>query len=265
MSSWIYSTFLEPIQYEMSHNIVNILVYWGLFLGAVLILCKILQKIKIKIDFKLFFSLIPFIAAGSLLRALVDSNLYARNFFTITPGIYLVFLLVFFTGMLVSYFVGKNKYWLWNFGFGCLVFLGVLIPKIMQIQFENVSIVLGSVAGFAFLGIIIWLTIRRFNIKKLKSQLSQTAIYSHVLDGVSTSSLMFFVGGAEKHVVPRTLISLSGSPFSFLGIKILLSIFGVWYLNKEIQSKELKNALLIAIISIGLGPALRNLISYIIV
>ncbi len=265
MNDLFYEIFIEPIKYEVGHNIANILVYWILFLGFVLLAYLIFKKTKIEINFKLFCSVFPFIAAGALLRAMVDNNLYSRNFFTITPGIYGVFALLFIASMLASKFIEKKtgrKAWKVNMSLGILVFLFLLVPKTAFLRFENLKVIAGTFCLFVFICLVIWLTIRRFELKLISSGLSQSAIYFETFDGTATSMLMFFVGGFEKHPIPKAIINWTGTPFSFLFVKILLGISVVWILNKYIKNLAVRNSLLIAIIVISMGPALRNILSY---
>ena len=262
---FLYSIFIDPIKYETSHNVVNIFVYGLLFFGFVYGFYKLLKKLKVDIDFKFYLSSLIFMFAGSLLRAMVDHNLYPRNFFTITPGIYAVFTFLFFFCFLASYFIEKKfnfAYWKMNIIFGVVTVLAILLPKVIYLRFENLTAILLCILLFSLISGAIYAIIRKFKLKYFNSKLSQAAIYSQVFDGVNTSVLMSIIGGFEKHPLPRFLINVTKTPFSFIAVKILLVFTGVYFVNKYVEEKDFKNALLITISMVGFAPGIRNLLSY---
>ncbi len=268
LSEFLYNAFIYPIKYESGHNIIDIFVYAVLFLAFVYGVYILIKKLNVKIDFKFFLSTIPFMIGGSLLRALVDNSFYPRNFFTITPGVYAVWSLLFLACFLIAFFIEKKtkfEYWKTTLIMGSVSTILVLAPKILKIRFSNILPVLGSIFLFLVLSVMIWVIIKQFNIAIFKSKLSLSAIYCQLFDGVNTSVLMSFVGGFEKHPLPRFIINITKTPFSFLITKLILVFSVVYLINKHIEDTNLKNALLIAIAIVGFAPGLRNLISYFIV
>ena len=50
----LYDIFIKPIMYETSHNIINITVYWLIFLGLIYLTYKLFKKMGEEFNFKLF-------------------------------------------------------------------------------------------------------------------------------------------------------------------------------------------------------------------
>jgi len=90
-----------------------------------------------------------------------------------------------------------------------------------------------------------------------------SAFFAHLFDAVVTAMILFFVGGWEKHPLPRLFIENFG-PFSFIPLKLVVIIPSLYIISKEVEDKQFRKYILISIAVLGLGEGLRNLISLVI-
>jgi len=226
-----------------------------LFLTIILTLVtyKILSKNKIKLDNKLAISLLPFIILGSIVRVFADTGVYPRNFFTVTPGIWVIFLaLVIISLLFDKKFKTKNK-------------ITIIIPTILIIVHLFFAQVVNSIALFyyavIFIPILLLLFFFRRKFDFLKSSLNLFAIISHLFDATSTFVNITFFNYIESHIVGNYFIELFNSAIVMYPLKLLVLIPALIYLDKQKEDKNLINFFKIIIIVLGLGPGIRNFIT----
>ena len=90
-------------------------------------------------------------------------------------------------------------------------------------------------------------------------KISNYALTAQLFDAINTSFVLLFFGGFEKHVIPRAIIEMFGTPLAFIPAKLLVVIPIIYYLNKD--RTNLSKLILIAIFVLGLAQGLRNLIT----
>ena len=259
--------FIQPIQVEQGYNFVNTIAYALLAFGLLYLLFKVFQKIKFKIDYKLFIAAIPFVLFGSTLRAFVDSDIVQRSFWTVSPGIYLLVTGAFLSTVIIGHVLKQKKVlpsWNlipWTIGF---ILLASLIVVGRDTATENITlflaislvVILSSFASFVIFKNLRW--------KWIKDKFAFSAFSAHLLDATVTAMILTFVGGWEKHPLPRFFIENLG-PFSFIPLKLVVIIPAIYVISTELKDKQLRNFLLIAIAILGLAEGLRNLISLVLV
>jgi uncharacterized membrane protein len=258
--NFIEKYFIAPILVEQGYNIFNTIVYALVALGALYLIYNLFEKAKIKIDFKFLLSALPFVFFASTLRALVDYNYIERNFWTVSPGIYLLasglFLLVF----LISYFVIKKQAHRITaiIGFASFLFLFTYMQGA-----KNLLLFAQIVLLFVSLSLVFYFLFGKLKWKWILDKYGFSVFVAHLFDAVVTVMILYFIGGWEKHPLPRFFIEQFGA-FSFIPLKIAVVIPAIWLITKEIEPKQFRNYILIAIAILGLGEGLRNLISLII-
>jgi uncharacterized membrane protein len=263
MENLIEKYFLAPIRIEQGYNIVNTVVYALLTVGLLYLIFKIFKKYKIKIDYRLFISSIPFILLGSALRVFVDLSLIQRNFWTVSPGIYLFISGIFLTTFSISYLLNKKKYHIFSASFGVILLILEFVLFARSIVLENLTIFFGTVLTIILLALAFYFVFLKLNWKWITDKFAFSAFFAHLLDAVVTSMILTFVGGWEKHPLPRFFIERFGA-FSFLPLKLFVIIPAIYVISTELKDKELRNFLLIAIAVLGLAEGIRNIISLII-
>jgi uncharacterized membrane protein len=241
--------FIEPFSATYEYNIVNTLTYALLAFGGLFLLYKLLLKKKIAIDQKLAYMIIPYLIFAAIVRAYADNGLIQKTFFSVSPGLYLLTTAIFIVGIILN----KPKFT------GVISVLYVPIKYGLP-QFQNL-IYLIFILSIVFAAI--WLSIKLA--KKLKqrwfnNKLTILAFSGQLFDAINTSFILHLFGGFEKHVLPRFIIEKTGTPFSFIPLKLAILLPILYYLNKS-KEKEFSKLILIAAFALGFAQGLRNLIN----
>ena len=90
-------------------------------------------------------------------------------------------------------------------------------------------------------------------------KISNYALTAQLFDAINTSFILLFFGGFEKHVIPRAIIDMFGTPLAFIPAKLIVVVPIIYYLNKD--KNKLSKLILIAIFVLGMSQGLRNLIN----
>jgi uncharacterized membrane protein len=267
MKNLIEKYFLSPIRVEQGYNFVNTITYAVVALALLYAIFIILKRFKVKTDFKFFLATLPFILFGSTLRAFIDSGYMVRNFWTVSPGIYLLTTFIFLMGLVFGLLIGhKTKYPWYSVTnlIGIIVLVNLIAINITKINFENVGLFLGIAFTIVALAAAFYFVFTKLKWKWITDKIGYAAFTAHLLDATATAMILFFVGGWEKHPLPRFFIERFGA-FSFIPLKMLVIIPAIYVMSTELKDKQLRNFLLIAIAVLGLAEGLRNLISLLII
>jgi len=244
--------FIEPFNATYEYNVVNTLTYALLAFGGLYLIHKIFQKRNIKINSALAIDLIPYIFIGALTRAYVDIDLIPKTFLSVSPGIYLTITAIFLAGL----FLRRPRI----IGTLALIFIPLKygVPQLQNLNYlpKIIFILIATV----------WLSI--ILAKKLKqtwfnNKLTIFAYAGQLFDAVNTALILSLFGGFEKHVLPRFVIEQTGSPFSFIPLKVGIVIPILYVLNKS-KEDEFSNLIVLAIFVLGFAQGLRNLIGVLI-
>ena len=249
--SFVIDYLIKPILSGEGYNLYN-----TSFLALILILWifltfKILKKSEIKLDKKLWLKLLPFALLGGITRALQDIDFFSSlgnwQYLFVTPGIY--FLLYFITLSFLLFDKKLKKQFTNKIGW-ILVFI---FSSIILINAKNWS---GFATVIGFTLICFGITFYLFR-KKLNNFMSYAPVFAHILDACSSVTAILIVGGfKEQHVLPNLL--LPGDLFwFFIPLKIMISLFAVYLINKE-TNKDWRWLFLFTVFIMGIGPGVRN-------
>ena len=249
--SFVADYLIQPILTGEGYNIYN-----TTFLALVLILWifitfKILKKSGIKLDKKLWMKLLPFALLGGITRALQDIQLFSFlgnfQYLFITPGIYFLIYFITLSFLLLDNKLRRNL--TGKIGWFFVIFFGVFI-------LFNAKNLTGFATAIGLTLICFGITISLFE-KKLKNLMSYAPVFAHVLDACSSVTAILIIGGfKEQHVLPNLL--LPGDLFwFFIPLKIMISLFAVYLINKE-ASKDWRWLFLFTVFIMGIGPGIRN-------
>tara|TARA_Y100000310_G_scaffold339109_1_gene430774 strand:+ start:3712 stop:4470 length:759 start_codon:yes stop_codon:yes gene_type:complete len=245
--------FIKPFNSTYEYNIINTLTYALLAFGGLFLIYKLMLRKKVSIDSNFVYALIPYLIFAALVRAYVDNNLIQKTFFSVSPGIYLVTAAIVVVGLLL------NK----------LRFVGLLAAIYIPIrygfpQLQNLSYLIFISATMLA---TVWLSIKiakKLKQKWFNNKLTIFAYSAQLFDAINTSFILYLFGGFEKHVLPRFIIEKTGTPFSFIPLKLIIIIPILYYLNKT-KEKEFAKLILIAAFALGFAQGLRNLISVLVI
>lgn len=269
---YIYKYYINGIINDTSYNPVDTVTY-AIILGiSIFGIIKLLGKMKIVIDTRFIIAVVPYILAGSSLRVLEDSDVFVPpwRYLFITPIIY-YFIFSVAIGVLALCVnlerTGKIKDYHLYFGyFGIVWTIFNLIMLLIVDQIKN-PVPAAAIFILAFgITIAIYFISKRLNFVLLTDRLNISILFAHMFDASSTFIGMDWLGYYEKHVAPSFFIDLAGNyidhPAIIMYVLKLAVFIPVLYMldNKFDKDKEqeLISMMKLAIIVLGLSPAVRN-------
>ncbi len=253
--------FIQPMYSEQSYTFLNTIVYALIAFTGLYLIYKVIGG-KIKFDKKFFYATVPFVFLGSALRSFVDVGYIARTPWLVSPGIYAIITTLFLVVLTISLALKaklKLSYWKITAITGLVLLIGSFIYVANKIQLEHMNLASSILVLMAFVSFLIYYIVK----SKIFAPLAAIAIFAHVFDAFNTSMILRFVGGWEKHPLPRYFIERFGA-FSFIPLKLLVVIPAVWLISTD-DNKQFSNLLLITVAVLGLAEGLRNFITLILV
>jgi uncharacterized membrane protein len=260
LGTWIYKYYINPIIYDTGYNPVNTIT-WAVLLGIfVLGMIRVFRRLNIRMDEQILLYTIPYILAGSSLRVIEDAELVKPpiSYLLITPLIYfLVFLVTAASLILCRRFGGQKSCriyasigLLWTFiNLAALSTIGIHKPVVPAAVFFLGTLLTGAIL------ILRW---RLSWLNFLDNRYNLTILYSHMLDASSTYVGVDYFGYYEKHVVPTFLIDLTGTAAVMYPLKLLVLLPVLSILDSSMEDSSLRNLTKLALITLGLAPAIRN-------
>lgn len=208
----------------------------------------ILKFLKIKVDKRLAIAISPYIILGSSLRVLKDAGIIENCIFQ-TPGIYFFTLGITLSLLIISTIFERNK----NVPYYKIMFiigLFLISPILGIIQHKN----------FTGIGYIIAYFIPWIIFLKLIPWLSENKIVTglHTFDGTVTFVSLNYFNYYEQHVLPRYLINLFGTPFSFVILKFIVVALILIIIDKYSKDKEFNNYIKLVIGILGAATGTRD-------
>jgi uncharacterized membrane protein len=259
---WIYKYYIDPIVYDSGYNPVNTIT-WALILGVMLLLIiRLFRRLEIGLDEPFVFCTVPYILAGSSLRVVEDANIVAAplKYLLITPIIYFLVAVVTLASLAFCRWALKERYLNGYFLIG-LLWTGINLLVLVSKGIENfwtpvVIFSLGSAATLAA-----WAVGSRLKLRFLSDRLNLLILYAHMLDASSTYVGVDWFGYHEKHVLPQFLIDLTGTALVMYPLKLLILMPVLALIDDALKGDpSLKNLTKLALLTLGLAPALRNTI-----
>lgn len=269
---YINKYYISGIINDTSYNPVDTVTY-AIVLGiSLFVVLKLLEKLNIELDTRFIIAVVPYIFAGSSLRVLEDSNIFAPplRYLFVTPIIYFFMFAstVFFLTIAVNLENrGKIKDYHVFFGYAGMMWTVINIATLLVIgEVKNpipaaAILIFGAVAAG-----IIYLISRSLNFTLLTNKLNISLLFAHLLDASSTFVGMDWLGYYEKHVAPTFFINLAGNYIDHPSIvmyplKLLVFIPVLYMLDYKFDTEKEKRLIALmklAILVLGLSPATRN-------
>ncbi len=246
--SFFYDYFVKGWSTPTPYNIYNTVAY---FILAVVITYLSYNYIfrRLKFSAKTAIDIVPFMILGAFVRVLADTPIIPRNFFTVTPGVWLIFFSLIALSLLFD-----NKY-------------GLRLTPVLPIPFIFILAFLMPVENpdalfyfslFYSLSLIPFFILRsRFNL--LRNDFNLLCITAHMFDATSSFVNVNFFGYVEIHVVGGFLTSVFGTAAVMYLLKLVV-IPILYYLDRE-EDRNLVNFMKLIIFALGFGPGIRNLIT----
>lgn len=292
MPNPFYDYFIAPILANGYFNPVNTTVYGIILVIAVLAVYRLMKRMKVRIDRRFLYAILPFIFWGSSTRVLHDAayagrlateglnNFYNQPFFP-TPGSYFITFGLAVMVLLISIAIqrySKHQYWKPMLVTGIALDI-VNVAMLPIITFLPLIMMLAITAFWMLLFFLIYRFMTIYaplkRAKALLSPVNQGILGAHFLDAAGTFTAMSFFGYGEQHVIPNLIIPIFG-PVAMFVLKIVVILPVLWAIdrwgngttnNQKTKRKtaadrhsDFSNFLKVVVLILGLAPALRNLL-----
>ncbi|NAT10770.1 hypothetical protein C4E22_04370 [ANME-1 cluster archaeon AG-394-G06] len=266
IKEFLYTYYIHPITYDTGYNPVNTIT-WALMLGLIIfVLLKILKKLGIVIDKRFIAAVSPYIFVAASLRVMEDADLFSPpiSYMLITP---LIYFLIFFCCVAILVILrvlsGPNRIndYVMVFGLiGVLWFIANMILLLRNDVIVNVWVLFAVIGISGMIMLVIYIIGAKLHAKFLTESLNVSVLAAHLLDASSSYIGIDFLGYHGKHVIEGMIVQYTGSAAGMFLLKLgilmpVLYLLDICFDEREI---ELKNLVLLALIVIGLAPAVRN-------
>ncbi len=247
--------FIEPIEKGSGYNVVNTAVYALILILSLFVLIKVLKRLGVKLDNRLWTDLLPWIVLAGILRALEDVAFFPHTWLLITPGIYLLIFASAFASLLIQRYTERP--FVRYLGTSFLILFGVMAISNAK-NWGSLGLTIGlALASF----LVVFYLLRLLKIRILRGKNWQVLL-AHTLDSSATFMALTYlcVGSSryfEQHVVPSALFASFGT-WIFIPLKIIVVLLALWVIDRE-TNKEWNWMLKFTILVLGLGPGTRDL------
>nr|QNO54423.1 hypothetical protein JEICAKEA_00033 [Methanosarcinales archaeon ANME-1 ERB7] len=266
IKEFIYTYYIHPILTDAGYNPINTIT-WALMLGLmVFVLWKILKKLGIVIDQRFIAAVSPYIFVAASLRVMEDADLFSPpiKYMLITP---LIYFFIFFCCVAILVILrvlsGPDRISDYTVVFGLIGVLWFIANMILLLRNEAIvrPWVLFAVIGISGMIIaLIYIIGAKLHAKFLTESLNVSVLTAHLLDASSSYIGIDFLGYHGKHVLEGMIVKYTGSAAGMFLLKlgILIPVLYLLDIIFDEQWIELKNLVLLVLITIGLAPAVRN-------
>ncbi len=255
------------------YNVYNTSLYAVAFVGFIVGLDRLLDRWDIEGGQDLVIGMVPFVVMGGMLRVIEDTGAvgYPFNIPLITPLIYFLVAGIAVGCLYLSVvLVRKGRYDscrrpLLLAGSGGIILTAALLAPTAIARFgsgaappEGIMAIIAITVAALLAAVGLGRKIASFVPDTfLNTRIGEIAVIAQVMDGAVTAGSLSFLGYGEKHVVSQYLIETLGTPYAFLGVKAAFIIAILAYLPEE--DDRLSMLIMLGVIAVGMGPAVRNL------
>ncbi len=264
----IETYYIHPITHDSGYNPVNT-VTWALVLVVCLFLTlRLLKKLKIEIDHRFIAAVAPYIIVGASLRVMEDAELFAPplSYLLITPLIYFVVFFCCLTLLVLAVHAAQSNT-LQNHDytqiFGLIGALWALLNLTILLWVGDVVAPWVLIAVIGLTGAVVgalYAIASKLNITFLTEKVNLAVLTAHLLDASSSYIGIDTLGYTGKHVVEGLIVTYTGTAAGMFPLKLGLLVPILYVLDTQFtdEEQELKNLVLLALIVMGLAPAVRN-------
>ncbi|MFB6265955.1 MAG: DUF63 family protein, partial [Candidatus Nanohaloarchaea archaeon] len=216
------------------YNLVNEVGYALMLLYGILLLVNLLRRFDVGEEKNFILAFVPFIVGGGLLRVLEDAALVGTpwRYLIISPVIYFSLFVLVLAALLLSLKLEREgligSYRKGVAAAGTVFSIGVLLLLLFQEPLDAVWILPASLGLASLVFTPSYLAFRRTGLERLVDREGSTVLFSHLLDGSATALSISLLGYGEKHPVVRFVMGSTGTPYSFIAVKLAV-ISGVLY------------------------------------
>lgn len=268
---FVNRNFLDGITNDTSYNHIDMLTYVILLFIGVYAVLKILNRLKIEVDETFVIATIPYILMGSIFRVIEDADLLTPpvKYFFITPIIFFVVFAVSFGSLILMRYLGKlgkmkNPLRSYAMTGTVLSLAGVFILVYYSSDNLDPNILIYTLVPAIILTEFVKRISPAIGMTCLRSSLYSFAIFSFMLDSVTTYIGTDFLGYTNKHPFSSFLPSIFGTGIVMIPMSLILVLLIIWMLEKE-QGKDgnegEKYMIILTLVVLGFSMGARNLLA----
>jgi uncharacterized membrane protein len=244
---FLWEYFIRPMYTREGYNAYNTLVY-GFLLGVGIIYSyKIVERLKIKIDERLIYSVAPMIVFGSTTRALVDAGVLPKNPLILTPGIFFTAFFLILPALVID--SKTKKYPKITVAWGSLLSLIALYLFVTNVEYPK-ALYLTIIYTLIF-------SIPLLPFYKKIDRIFFYALLAHMLDIASTLVAIVYLGYYEVHWIEGWL-SKTFDPFVLYPWKLFILAVIYYGLKYLVPNEEERRFWYVAVFILGFAPGVRD-------
>ncbi len=241
--------YLEPL--GKYYTLPATITYAAIFIVAIYLIYRLLEKLKIEITEKFVFSLIPFVLLGGVVRALRDAEIIYKSWLFVSPPIYFyIFSIAFLTVLISKRFFRESE--------KVIFYVGsvILIAHLLFLKIAVSQALFYILLSWSISVITLFAAGKFFNLN-IFSGINLLAIVSQLLDAISATISIEIFGYGEQHVVSNFLMQTFGT-WVFIPVKFAVATIAVYAIDRYAENKSIANYLKFIIIVLGLALGTRN-------
>jgi uncharacterized membrane protein len=270
LRQFIETYYIHPITHDTGYNPINTIT-WALVLVVCLFLTfRLLKRLKIDMNYRFIAAVVPYIVVGASLRVMEDAELLSPplSYLLITP---LIFFVVFFCCLALLFLsvtvtrLERLKAYDYTLIFGLLGVLWCFANLAVLLMHERVAFGWVLFAVIAIAGVlvgIIYAIAAHFDIQFLTEKVYVSVLAAHLLDAASSFIGIDMLGYTGKHVIEGLIVEYTGTAAGMFPLKLGILVPIMYVLDTQFREDaeeiEQKNIVLLALLVIGLAPAVRN-------
>jgi len=265
---FIYAYYIHPITHDTGYNPVNTITWALLLVLCLFLILKLLKKLDVEINESFIAALAPYILVGASLRVMEDARLFSPpvSYMLITPLIYFLLFSCCVSILTISRSNKKIRDYVKNYNvpFGLLGVIWFFVNMTILLRKEEILLpwVFFAVIGISGIILLVIYAIGvKFGMDFLTEKLNVSVLAAHLLDASSSFIGIDLLGYSGKHVIEGIIVKYTGSAAGMYLLKLGILIPVLYMLRTHFEKeeeRELKNIVLLALIVIGLAPAVRN-------
>ncbi len=267
---FINRNYVDGIINDTSYNHIDMLTYVVILFASVYVVLKIFNKLKIKVDEEFVIATVPYILMGSVFRVIEDANLLNPpvKYFFITPIIYFVIFAICFGILLLTKYlerIQKIKSYTGMYATAGIIIsiAGTIILALYSKGNLKIDILVYSLMPTVALTESVKRISPLIKMAYLRSRVYSFAIFSFVLDSLTTYIGVDLLGYTNKHPFSSFLPSIFGTGAILIPVSLILVILIILFLekdSKEDHNKDEKYMWALTLIVFGLSMGARNLL-----
>ncbi|MFH1125727.1 MAG: DUF63 family protein [Candidatus Altiarchaeota archaeon] len=264
---FIYRYFIVP-----GYDWVDTTTY-GLVLGLLVIfaLIPVLKRLKIRLDYRFFIGVTPFMVFGATARELVDRGLglyslagsYPSNFWLVSPWIFFTMFFLTFACMLLGILLNSKVK---SIGYHLIMVVigGPLCAYnvfLVLLNMKNPVLFFYVASVFGVFMVFTWFLSKLDVFSYFGREFNLAVVGAHLLDASATFVGVDFLGYGEQHVLPSFLIGYFGTAFVMFPLKLIVVAVVLYVIESELKDDETSRRFLkFVVLVLGFGPALRDIV-----